>query len=386
MRVKFLFILTICSTLIFFQADVKTIAAKNQEITKATIGKGKPQKISIKYDVNDPEGRCGDPQYDNCMSVATIEYPDETIKLYMGKQMDSRHKLLSGSCRSHALTCAINGIKGTTISTLDLQNYLYDSPPSYNGVLKANNFEQTLKHYGVTGELYLENINIDDGVKRMNEALENGQLVMIFVSGHRCSNLASTHHALLVLGTDSSGKAICMDSVGYCRSNTKTPTELVKDCMSPANIGKNYFRMLIFSWDNGTSGDSEKESPDEKDKKPGSTEDKYDDYDIPINSDDDFTCDTIFKKSDGSDTELKKILNFAFTIMQILAPLMAIVLSIIDFIKNIPSADSQKTKKLSSKTVQRIGVAVIIVFLPYVLELLFSIFGLYDIHNCNIGM
>lgn len=382
-----MFVLLICSFFVFFQVNAETIRIGDREITKATIGKGKPKSISIDYNVNDPEGRCGDPKYDNCMSVATIEYPDETIKLYMGKQMDSRHKLLSGSCRSHALTCAINGIKGTTMSTLDLQNYLYDAPPSHNGVLKANNFDQTLKHYGITGELYLENIDINDGVKRMNEALENGQLVMIFVSGHRCPNLAVTHHALLVLGTNANGAAVCMDSVGYCQGNQRTPAQLVTDCMSPASIGKNYFRMLIFSWDNGTnSSDESGGSSTEDTKDPGGTDDKYNDYNISIYDDENFTCETIFKNSDGSDTELKKILDFAFKIMQILAPTMAIALSIVDFIKTIPAADSQKTKKLSARTVKRIAVAVIIVFLPYVLELLFSVFGLYDIHNCDIGM
>ena len=99
-------------------------------------------------------------------------------------------------------------------------------------------------------------------------------------------------------------------------------------------------------------------------------------------SNDSFTCQTILIKANGESTEFKKILDGFFGIMQFLAPVIAIALTIIDYMKALSNGD---TKKANKRTIIRIVIAVLVVFLPLLLDLLFHLFGLYDISSCGIG-
>lgn len=117
--------------------------------------------------------------------------------------------------------------------------------------------------------------------------------------------------------------------------------------------------------------------------KGGSTVDIYENGFVSNEEDDsEFTCQTVLVKSNGEPTEFKKILDNILNIMQFLAPTVAIVLTIIDYIKALSNND---TKKANIRTIKRISIAIIIVFLPMLLDLLFHVFGLYDLSTCGIG-
>ena len=107
-----------------------------------------------------------------------------------------------------------------------------------------------------------------------------------------------------------------------------------------------------------------------------------------LESDDNFSCENIFYTvSNGVKREktLKKILDFLFNIMTVGAPLITIVLTIIDYIKIIVSNNFDGLKKVNKKTIKRMVITILIVFLPFLLQLLFNIFGLYDLSNCGIS-
>ena len=115
----------------------------------------------------------------------------------------------------------------------------------------------------------------------------------------------------------------------------------------------------------------------------GSTKDIYENGFVDTTkSDNNFKCETILIKANGEATEFKKILDGFFGIMQFLAPVIAIVLTIIDYMKSMSNGD---TKKANKRTIIRVFIAVLVVFLPLLLDLLFHLFGLYDISTCNIG-
>ena len=116
----------------------------------------------------------------------------------------------------------------------------------------------------------------------------------------------------------------------------------------------------------------------------GTLKDPYENGYVSSNSKEkDFTCQTILIKENGEPTEFKKILDSFFGIIQLLAPLIAIVLTIIDYYKTLIS--SENTKKVNSRTIKRIVIATLIVFLPLLLDLLFHMFGSYDLSTCKIG-
>ena len=97
-----------------------------------------------------------------------------------------------------------------------------------------------------------------------------------------------------------------------------------------------------------------------------------------------YDCKYILYDAYGSETEFKKILDGVFTLMQILAPIIAIALTIIDYIKSISSGNIS-TSKVNVRMLIRIAIAIIIIFLPYIVDILFHAFGIYDLQRCHIG-
>ena len=217
----------------------------NNSSTSSSNTGGRATKITIQYNKKDSGGRCGKGKKDRCVEIATVEYPSKTVKYYMGYQNNSG--LLGGSCRSHAFTCGLNATNNTNYSTLDLQNYLYSTGDK--GVLKGRaRFTKAINHFNAKATAYFEETSIDTSVSLARQALDNGQPVMIFVAGSKCSDLASSHHALLLLGYDKNGKVIFLDSCGRYQSAKKRTLDELGRCMSGNSIAKNWMRMVIFSF------------------------------------------------------------------------------------------------------------------------------------------
>ncbi len=341
-------------------------------LTNLSIVNAKPTAFDIKYNVNDPEGRCGNPKKNNCMAVATVTYDnDEKITYYMPKQYDSEGLIIDGSCRAHALTCIANALTNSNYYTLDLQNYLLNYSPK-DGRLMASNLNDAISFFKLKATPYYSDITKNKMIQLIYDAFKNNQPAMLFVNS-RCKDLAGTNHALVLLGTDKDNNVVFIDSSGYSKNAKKrTVNELVNNCYVSNNVANNYFNVITF---NETAKTSEEG---------GTTFDYYPDGFInKVDSNNDFTCHTIFLDEYGNKTEFKKILDDIFAFIQILAPLFAIVLTIIDFYKVLTTQSDPK--KAIRRTIIRIVIATLIVFLPLLLELLFHLFGLYDLSTCEIG-
>lgn len=332
----------------------------------------KPESIKIKYNVNDSQGRCGNPKKNNCMAVAKVKYDNgEEKTYYMPKQYDAEGLIIDGSCRSHALVCALNTLTGSKYSTLDLQNYLKKYPPK-DGRLMASNINNAFKFFKVDAHAYKSDISKSKMISLIYQAFQNNKPVILFVN-HRCSDIAYTNHALLLLGVDKDNNAVFIDSSGYSKNAKKrTVSELVKNCYVSKSVADGYFSLVTFKED------------ENEELSGGSTYDIYGDNFInKPESSNDFTCQTILINQYGEPTEFKKILDGIFNLIQVAAPLIAIALTILDYYKVLTTTGD--TKKANIRTIKRIVIATLIVFLPLLLDLLFHLFGLYDLSTCNIG-
>ena len=208
-------------------------------------GLGKAKTIKIEYNVKDSGGRCGKYSSDKCAEIATVTYEKGQVKYYMGYQNNTN--LLGGSCRSHAFTCGMNAVNNSNYSTLDLQNYLYSTGDE--GVLKGKSrFDKVISHFNVNAKAYFAETSINDSYKLAKTALDNGQPVMIFVASSKCSDLASSHHALLLLGYDDDNNVVFLDSCLRYPSAKKRNLEQLASCMSNDSIANNWMRMVIFSF------------------------------------------------------------------------------------------------------------------------------------------
>ena len=56
-----------------------------------------------------------------------------------------------------------------------------------------------------------------------------------------------------------------------------------------------------------------------------------------------------------------------------------------DYIKAIASSNADDMKKANQRTIKRLIVGLIVFFLPFLLEILFELFGLYDLSTCGVG-
>lgn len=209
-------------------------------------GLGAVQSIKITYNVKDSKGRCGKGSRDKCSEVAVVQYRDKTVTYYMGYQNNSG--LLGGSCRAHAFTCGMNVVNDSYYSTMDLQNYMRTIDG--NGVFKGKKkYNSAINYFNVPAKAYFEETSINESYVLAKEALANGQPVMIFVAHNKCSDLAGSHHALLLLGYDTKGNVIFLDSCSrYPHAKKRNLEQLILGCMSGESIARNWMRMVIFSF------------------------------------------------------------------------------------------------------------------------------------------
>ena len=81
---------------------------------------------------------------------------------------------------------------------------------------------------------------------------------------------------------------------------------------------------------------------------------------------------------------MKIFFNDLFFIIRIGSVSLVVILSTIDYFKLLLGS-FEDLKKVNSKTMKRIMIGLVIFFLPNLLELIFQLFGLYDISNCGIS-
>lgn len=94
-------------------------------------------------------------------------------------------------------------------------------------------------------------------------------------------------------------------------------------------------------------------------------------------------CKNTFVNKEGELTEIGKFVEDTFTIIKLSVPIIIVIISTIDYIKAL-AISSDEIKKTTKKTIKRFFIGLLIFFLPYILELIFYLFGLYDLSTCGI--
>jgi len=98
----------------------------------------------------------------------------------------------------------------------------------------------------------------------------------------------------------------------------------------------------------------------------------------------DITCESLFYDNNGNFNDFGKLLQDLFLLIKVLAPILLIGLSSLDYIKAITSKDADELKKANDRFVKRLIAAVALFLLPFILDFVFDIFGVYDMQTCGI--
>ena len=93
-------------------------------------------------------------------------------------------------------------------------------------------------------------------------------------------------------------------------------------------------------------------------------------------------CDAIFGDP-NDDTSVAYFLKQVLTIMQYAGPILCLVLSVSDFVKAAASQDKDALSKATKTTGKRIVLAMILFFIPVLVDFLFPLLGWYG--TCGIG-
>ena len=78
--------------------------------------------------------------------------------------------------------------------------------------------------------------------------LDHGQPVMIFVVGRKCSDLANSAHALLLLGYNNDGTISFIDSANRVKDGGYKKRNLDKMAKCLVNDDDSFFKIIVFSF------------------------------------------------------------------------------------------------------------------------------------------
>ena len=105
-------------------------------------------------------------------------------------------------------------------------------------------------------------------------------------------------------------------------------------------------------------------------------------YALDGNDSQDAGCDAIFGDPTVDGT-FANYLQQIFNVMKFLAPSLVVVLSIVEFVKAIASEDKDALAKATKKTGKRIFLALMLFFIPSLINFFFELLGWYG--TCGIG-
>ena len=257
----------------------------------------------------------------------------------------------------------------------DIGSYLCETFPTeaqlreYNSTITPNQefhnqFSMSIETIGSKGE------DVTSLLTKVDQALANNQMLMASVYGGAYSGSGGAHYVAIAMKEN--GQYYVINTGRRGSSGFVSQDYLIQNVLSIINMGLYVVAptQCDSTVDSGTSGG-------------GSTTDKYEDYLPNLDDPDDITCESIFK--DGDDfNEFGQFLQDIFTAIKVLAPALVIILSTIDYIKAIAASNQDAMKKANQRTIKRVVIGLVVFFLPFLLDLLFEFFGVYDLTTCDI--
>ncbi len=260
----------------------------------------------------------------------------------------------------------------TEISSFLCDNYESDLEKNdYSNIKTATDFAN---EYGVVTE------TISNTMAAIDDALDNNKSVLAFINSNSereaCKKFSTEDHALAIVMKKKDSDGVNQ----YYVINTLIKNkglETSSGWYKQSTIENSVIPCKGSEWISVEPDDCDEfEDGSDSSIEPG----------LNIPTDKEVTCKNIFKKN-GSDefNDFGQFLQDLFLGIKLLAPAMVIVLSTIDYIKAIAAENQDDVKKANQRTVKRVTAGLIIFFIPFLLDILFNLFGIYDLSTCGIG-
>ena len=301
-----------------------------------------------------------------------------TIKtLYMGSYGDvpycSGNDRVSGrGCYVVTLASILNSF-GSEIQVADIANYLCTNfnaditrkPVSYSNVSPNAEFHN---HFN------FEMNKIGGSIDVINNTLDSGNMIMLSVVGANEFASSSAGHYIAIAMHNGEQYYVINTNENSAAASGWYPKSTVERMLSQLSQGPFAVRATSCLKSGSSSGSTPNSSIPSRAGNYDPVEVNFYDF----GDGEGISCDSL--------ESFFEALKGIYTLIKIAAPVLVIVLSTMEYIKAIAASNADDVKKTHSRTIKRIIVGLLVFFLPNLLDLLFHIFGLYNINGCNIGM
>lgn len=317
-----------------------------------------------------------------------VSYCDDMVTTCGGK-----NNLCTSGCFPLSIASILKSY-GNNVAPQDVSKYLCTN---FNSGASARSYETIKTSSKFTDDFEMETQTISNSLSEVDNALNSNKVVLASIKktgSAACKKFigASAHYITIAMkksennsnqyyiintstGFDTSknsgwyDQSVVQNSIVNCQ-NQSWITVVPKDCTE-------FVASNTSSSNGSTSSDGKDHSP---------SEDPYPGAGPNLDTDADVKCNKIFKKNDSDEfNDLGQFLQDVFLGIRLLAPALVIILSTIDYIKAIAASNQDNMKKVNQKTIKRVIAGLIIFFIPLLLDILFKLFGIYDLSTCGIG-
>ncbi|MBR1817696.1 MAG: hypothetical protein IJ772_02490 [Bacilli bacterium] len=292
----------------------------------------------------------------------------------------------NGACWSFAVSNILRSF-GSDVYSEQFAEYFCNNP-TYNAALtNANDYSNITLNKEIHNHFHMNIERITTSMEAIDQTLEEGKGILASIQKRGGYNIFSDggHYIAIVLKKDN--QYLVLNSTNGKENGWVDKSKIESDVIKKISQG-----LYAVSPTDCISLPSQSQSASEGSSSSSSSstgsglqDDKYKGNGFKEIETEDITCRNVFMKADGELNELGEFVQGLFTLIKIAAPALVIILSTVDYVKAIVNSDDSEMKKVTSKVIKRIIFGVIVFLLPFLLDLLFHLFGLYDLSTCGIG-
>ena len=279
----------------------------------------------------------------------------------------------NGACWSFAVSNILRSY-GSDVYAEQFAEYFCNNATFRNDLTGLNNYHNITLNNEVHEKFNMTIENIDDTMEALDEALDQGKSVLASVKASQGNIFTGSSHYIAIIDKEDS-KYYVLNSTDDRAKGWISREEIVQNVIQKK--GQGIYSVEPKECVSSNANSSSSSGTLQEDKYPGNGFSQVETKDI--------TCKNIFMKNETELNDLGEAMQGFFNLIKIATPIIVLILTTIDYIKAIINQDDGEIKKATQRGVKRLIFGILIFLLPFLLDLIFHAFGLYDISTCGIG-
>ena len=292
----------------------------------------------------------------------------------------------NGACWSFAISNILRSY-GSDVYSEQFAEYFCNDSSFRSALTGMNDYSNITTNSQVLDKFDVNIEDIADTMEALDEALNEGKSILASIESRGGGNIftGSSHYVAIVL--KDSDKYYVLNSTDDRSRGWISRNDIQINVIQKKGRGI-YAVSPKECVTNPSSSNSSDDSDDSNSSSKGLQDDPYEDNGFGYTETKDITCKNIFMKEDGSDelNDLGEAVQGLFTLIKIATPILVLILTTIDYIKAMTNQDDAEIKKTTQRTFKRLIFGILIFLLPFLLDLIFHLLGLYDLSTCGIGV